>query len=120
MATSGVKRLGKGYQSDNAGPMSNSIGPPAGTGVYHSKRDSHRAFYSAKRPMPPPVSSQDVQKKTMTVDELGVIGVAPAAQGLASSTTEVKDEISAGSIMKRIKAMVPVNPVSRRLSRLPI
>jgi hypothetical protein len=117
MATSGVKRLGKGYQSDNVGPMGNPVGPAAGAGGYNGKRDSHRAFYSAKRPMPPPVSSEDVQQKTMPVDELGVIGV---AKGLAPSTTEMKDEISTGSIMKRIKAMVPVNPVSRRLSRLPI
>ena len=120
MATSGVKRLGKGYQSDNVGPVGNAIGPATGAGDYNGKRDSHRAFYSAKRPMPPPVSSEDVQKQTMSVDELGVVGAAPAAKGLASSMTGTKDEISTGSIMKRIKAMVPVNPVSRRLSRLPI
>jgi hypothetical protein len=120
MATSGVKRLGKGYQSDNVGPVGNSVGPSAGAGGYHGKQDSHRAFYSTKRPMPPPVSSEDLQRNTLSVDELGVMVAAPVDGGLASSTTEMKDEINAGSIMKRIKAMVPGKPVSRRLSRLPV
>ena len=117
MATSGVKRLGKGYQSDNVTPVGHPINNAAG--AHNSKRDSHRAFYSAKKPMPPPVSSEDMQR-AMSVDELGVIVVAPAGKGLESSTNGMKDEIITGSLIKRIKAMVPGKPASRRLSRLAI
>lgn len=120
MATSGVKRLGKGYQSDNIGPAGNTVGhATAGAGEHNGKRDSHRVFYSAKRPMPPPVSSEDVQKGAMSVDELGITTAAPVDERLASSTSAMKDEVNAGSLMQRIKAMVPGKPASRRLSRLP-
>lgn len=120
MATSGVKRLGKGYQSDNIGPATNIVGhATAGAGGHNGKRDSRRVFYSAKRPMPPPVSSEDVQKGAMSVDELGITTAAPVDERLASSTSAMKDEVNAGSLMQRIKAMVPGKPASRRLSRLP-
>ena len=119
MATSGVKRLGKGYQSDNIGPVGNTVGHAAGARGYNHKRDSHRAFYSARKPMPPPVSSEDIQRRTVSVDELGIITATPHDEGLASSTTVLKEETNGVSLMKRIKAMVPGKPVSRRLSRLP-
>jgi hypothetical protein len=59
-------------------------------------------------------------EREMTVDELGVIVVAPVGKGLESSTNGMKDEIITGSLIKRIKAMVPGKPASRRLSRLAI
>jgi hypothetical protein len=108
MATSGVKRLGRGYQSDNIVP----VGNVAAVGGHDGKRDYHRAFYSTKRPMPPPVSSEDVQR-TMSVDELGVMRSTPVAGG---TTAVPRDQINTGSLIKRIKAMVPVKPVSRKRS----
>ena len=67
MATSGVKRLGKGYQSDNAGPITNSLGISCAP-----KADNHRAFHSTRRLVLPPVSSAD-PIRTVFVDELGVV-----------------------------------------------
>jgi serine/threonine-protein kinase GIN4 len=55
MATSGVKRLGRGYQSDNLGPVGNAPAPNA-----------------IRRPMPPPVSSVE-KKRIASVDELGTL-----------------------------------------------
>lgn len=113
MATSGVKRLGRGYQSDNVGPAGNPVGTAAGVAGHNSKRDSHRVFYSTKRPMPPPVSSDNVQRRTMSVDELGVTRSTPVAGGTMAVP---KDDINPGSLIKRIKAMVPVKPVSKKRS----
>ncbi|KAF5389193.1 hypothetical protein D9757_003418 [Collybiopsis confluens] len=78
MATSGVKRLGKGYTADNVGPVHNTISHTSGG---HAK-NSHRAFYSVRKPlqMPPPVASDD-QMRTATVDEMGVISYAPTGGG---------------------------------------
>ncbi|TFK40865.1 hypothetical protein BDQ12DRAFT_648195 [Crucibulum laeve] len=113
MATSGVKRLGKGYQSDNVGPISNS----ASLGVSNNpKYGSHRAFYTARRPMPPPVSSED-QRRTVSVDELGVMTISSGP----SDSPMLKDESNntVALVRRAIKAMVPgKTAVSRRLSRM--
>lgn len=110
MATSGVKRLGKGYQSDNVGPISNTLDP-----IVSNKRDSHRAFYSARRVMPPPVSSED-QRRTVSVDELGVITY---TDGLESPVMSKDDSNTTVGLMRRaIKAIVPGKTTSRRLSRM--
>ena len=119
MATSGVKRLGKGYQSDNIGPVSNTVGP----GVRNAKRDSHRAFYSARRPLPPPVSSDD-QRLTVSVDELGVMTSTPVPgnhAALRHPEIVLKDDgnSTVKLVRRAIKAIVPVKPISRRLSRMP-
>jgi hypothetical protein len=112
MATSGVKRLGKGYQSDNAGPVCSTLGP----GVANYKRDNGRIFHSTRRaPMPPPVSSED-QRRTVSVDELGVITYAPAP----GVSTPLKDEsnTTVALVRRAIKAIVPGKTASRRLSRM--
>ncbi|GLB38202.1 putative protein tyrosine kinase [Lyophyllum shimeji] len=111
MATSGVKRLGKGYQSDNTGPVSSATLPT------NAKSESHRMFHSARRPMPPPVSSED-QRRTVSVDELGVIGHAPVAS-LEGHTVLKDDGKNTVALMRRaIKAIVPGKTTSRRLSRI--
>lgn len=110
MATSGVKRNGKGYQSDNIGPVGSAA---VGTS---SKRDSHRAFYTARRPMPPPVSSED-QRRTVSVDELGVMTYTMGPP----ETPDHKDESNAtvALVRRAFKAMVPSKTTtSRRLSRM--
>lgn len=106
MATSGVKRVGKGYQSDNRGPVHNTISHPS------HKSNNPRAFNSVRRPMPPPVSSDDQRP---SVDELGVMTSTPAF-----GSPLMKDEANTTVTMMRraIKAIVPGKVVSRRLSRL--
>jgi serine/threonine-protein kinase GIN4 len=107
MATSGVKRVGKGYQSENFAPVPNKSSG-IGLGLTQSKG---RAFYSTRRPMPPPVSSEDLLRKTASVDELG-------------NWSNVEDipndpkETSVGFVRKAIMLMVPKGTVSRRLSRI--
>ncbi|KAJ4501404.1 hypothetical protein C8R41DRAFT_704985, partial [Lentinula lateritia] len=110
MATSGVKRLGKGYQSDNVGPVHNTI-----SHANHTKQ-SHRAFYSVRKPlqMPPPVASED-QAKTVAVDEFGIIGYPTESTG----ATVLKDENNGtvALVRRAFKAIVPGKTVNRRLSR---
>ncbi|KAF9468652.1 kinase-like domain-containing protein [Collybia nuda] len=114
MATSGVKRLGKGYQSDNIGPVSNTVGPA----VSYYRRDNGKIFHSTRRPMPPPVSSDD-QRRTVSVDELGVITYVPTSEESGSSPG-FKDEgnTTVALVRRAIKAFVPGKTASKRLSRM--
>lgn len=107
MATSGVKRLGKGYQSDNISsiPQSSTLGPAAS----HSKG---RNFYSTKRPMPPPVSSAD-QRRATSVDELGVMMYADLS-GVKGQDANA----SVSLVRKAINLMVPKASASKRMSRM--
>ncbi|KAF7364956.1 Protein kinase domain-containing protein [Mycena venus] len=105
MATTGVKRVGKGYQSNNSGPVSYTVGPST------PAPRNHRAFHSARRAMRPPVSSED--RNSASVDELGVMTYAGPE---TSSPREGNTTIS--HVMRRaFKAIVPGKTVSRRLSR---
>lgn len=103
MATSGVKRLGKGYQSDNAGPVYN---------TNKLKRHS-RAFYTARKPMPPPVSSEDIQRRTVSVDELGSMTCSAGSD----ETSHAKEENSTTAAIVR-RAFKAIVPSSRRMSRM--
>ncbi|KAF8349484.1 hypothetical protein F5887DRAFT_1235165 [Amanita rubescens] len=96
MATTVVKRVGKGYQSGCLPSARNSTQPD----VVQPRR---------KHVMPPPVSSADLlSRPTMVVDELG------------TDTPIVKDESNATVAMVRraIKAIVPGKTASKRLSRV--
>ncbi|KAJ6508433.1 hypothetical protein C8R45DRAFT_967415 [Mycena sanguinolenta] len=107
MATTGVKRVGKGYQSDNAGPVSYTIGPST------PAPRNPRAFLSARRAMRPPVSSEDNNRNSASVDELGVMTYA------GPGTTSPREGNTTITLVRRaFKAIVPGNKtVSRRLSR---
>ncbi|KAJ7689156.1 hypothetical protein B0H17DRAFT_643200 [Mycena rosella] len=107
MATTGVKRLGKGYQSDNAGPVSYTVGPST------PAPRNHRAFHSARRAMRPPVSSEDINRQSASVDELGIMTYAGPG---TSSPREANSTITL--VRRAFKAIVPGKTVSRRLSRL--
>lgn len=110
MATSSVKRLGKGYQSDNPVPAHNTV-----QGITRPK--SSRPFSSIRRtPMPPPVSSDDV-KRAASVDELGFMSYATTPA--TPSTPALKDESrnTVTKMRRAIKAFVPGKSVSRRLAR---
>jgi len=105
MATSGVKRVGKGYQSESIAPVKSS---GVGLGLTQNKG---RAFHSTRRPMPPPVSSEDLLRKTASVDELGNW----------SNIEDIPDdskETSVGFVRKAIMLMVPKSTASKRMSRV--
>lgn len=110
MATSGVKRVGKGYQSENVAPAASRSSSQA--------QGKHRAFYTTRKPMPPPVSSDDLLKtRAASVDELGMMhyGVVDIA-----SPSQKEDGHGTVAFMKKaIKLMVPKNNTSsKRLSRM--
>lgn len=93
MSTTGVKRVGMGYQSDNANALT--ARPKAAA----AKRNPH-FFLTSRRPMPPPVSSEDL-RKSASVDEFGAITCAPVA-----AFNNKEDGSSAVGIVKRaFKAM---------------
>ncbi|PFH46524.1 hypothetical protein AMATHDRAFT_199381 [Amanita thiersii Skay4041] len=111
MATSGVKRVGKGYQSNNSMPVSN-IAQDSSS----AKKSSHRPFQAGRRhQMPPPVSSDDI-RPTVMVDEMGVMTCSQAGAG----TPVVKDEsnTTVALVRRAIKAMVPGKTASKRMSRV--
>ena len=66
MATHGVKRVGRGYQSCHVKPVSINVSPSS------SSKSPGRFFHPTRRPMPPPVSSEDIFM-TSSADELGVL-----------------------------------------------
>ncbi|THH04089.1 hypothetical protein EW146_g10267, partial [Bondarzewia mesenterica] len=110
MATTGVKRVGRGYQSDNVGPMSNV--PQAG-----SQKPVPRMFHSTSRhPMPPPVSSDDIEKRrTVSVDELGVMQSCSVDVGGETQIQVSKDERSntVRNVRRAIKAIVAGKTASK-------
>jgi len=108
MATSGVKRVGKGYQSDVNGPVHNSVKSPQNVPA------RHRAFYSTRRQMPPPVSSDQMH---LVVDELGVMSSTPAP-GAEHGVLRDQNNNTVAIVRRAFKAMVPGKTLNRRLSRL--
>ena len=113
MATSGVKRVGKGYQSDNLKPVHNTLST-----AEHAKASQARGFGvfgASKRAMPPPVSSDDAWRRSTSVDEFGFITAGQDAS--TSSSRTCKDENRSTFVRRAIKAMVPGKAVSRRVSR---
>lgn len=83
MATSGVKRVGKGYQSEFIPPPPSSFSGTSGSGA--TRRHSKALFGSPKTPMPPPVSSDDLQRRGVSMDELGVITYDSSSDGKEES-----------------------------------
>ena len=71
MATSGVKRVGKGYQSDNPKPLQNAMNMPEHTKGSNA-RGGFGVFGSNKRVMPPPISSEDAWTRSASVGREGV------------------------------------------------
>ncbi|KAI9568574.1 hypothetical protein HD554DRAFT_2022186, partial [Boletus coccyginus] len=113
IATSGVKRVGKGYQSDNLKPVHNTINTAEHAKASHSR--GFGVFGTGKRPMPPPISSEDAWRRSMSADELGFI-IAGQGTNISFSRTS-KDENKPTFVRRAIKAMVPGKTISRRASR---
>lgn len=108
-ATSGVKKVGLGYQSDVRGPISNVLN----TDPYASSASSKRTtfFHSTRKAMPPPVSSED-WRKTVSVDELARL--APS-----SPEPSPKEEKAGGTVsaVKRAFMVLTGRAGSKRLSQ---
>jgi len=103
MATSGVKRVGKGYQSDFVPPRHYSSN--LGLGAM-KKRHSRMFFGAPKTPMLPPISSEDVvQRRGVSVDEMGVISYGRVSAG--PDDVESTGPLTVSFVRKAIKAMVP-------------
>jgi serine/threonine-protein kinase GIN4 len=107
MSTSGVKRVGSGYQSVAAAANHNGPVGHLQPEVKAQRRSSRMFATTSKRPMPPPVSSEDV-RRAASVDELGTIGRA----GLLSPNPLPADE-SSGTVWRALKAAT-----TRRMSRV--
>ena len=106
--TTGIKRVGLGYQSDVRGPIANVLS----TDPYASSASKRTTFFhSTRRAMPPPVSSED-WRKTVSVDELA---------RLAPSTPEPssKEEKAGGTVsaVKRAFMAITGRTGSKRLSQ---
>jgi uncharacterized protein YycO len=124
MSTSGVKRVGRGYQSDfdnmsapaTAAPMMKTSTKPA----VHTKKQS-KLWGNGGARMPPPVSSEDVKYYT---DEFGnIVPTYHAAHAQAFNATETSwshkdDGVSAVRIVREaLKAIVNVKTHSKKQSR---
>ena len=109
MATSGVKRVGRGYQSSHVKPIS--TGPPSSS----SSRSPGKFFHSTRRPMPPPVSSEDRFAAGSSVDELGRIQ--HGSVGAADMSVFREDRAGAAKVVSRaLKALVTGKTVVKKAS----
>jgi len=114
MATSGVKRVGRGYQSDNIGSMHNTLDPRiSSTQGYNHNRNHNRVFNSARRAMPPPVSSDDL-KTQLDVDEFGLVTWTPA---IDTPNHKGEGNNTVALVRRAFKAVVTGKTVTKRLSR---
>ncbi|KAF8582851.1 hypothetical protein K439DRAFT_1412806 [Ramaria rubella] len=104
MASSGVKRLGKGYQSNIV--TSNIVDVP----VSAFKRNP-KLFHSARRGILPP---QETPRKSVSVDELGALS---ATQASATSESRREDGSNTLKLMRRAFKAITGGSVSRRLSK---
>ena len=115
MATTGVKRVGKGYQSDNFKPVQHAAVPGDTSRLSSSQSRTFGVFGSSKRQMPPPVSSDDIWHQSSSINELGFgtcgAGIVPVAPRAACK----EDSKNTVTLVRRaIKLMVPGKTVSRR------
>ena len=108
-ATTGIKKVGQGYQSDIRGPIANVLT----TDPYASSAPSKRTtfFHSTRRAMPPPVSSED-WRRTVSVDELARL--APRTPEPNSKEEKVGGTVSA---VKRAFMAIAGKTGSKRLSQ---
>ena len=107
--TTGIKKVGLGYQSDLRGPVASVLN----TDPYATSASSKRTtfFNSTRRPMPPPVSSED-WRKTVSVDELARL--APSTPELSSKEEKPSGTVSA---VKRAFMAITGRTGSKRLSQ---
>ncbi|KAI0629768.1 hypothetical protein C8Q77DRAFT_1075749 [Trametes polyzona] len=104
MSTTGVKRNGKGYQSEHVAPVGHIARP-------HSSMAKRRQkfFASTCRPMPPPVSSDDLRRAS-SVDEFGTFCPSQSTPA-AGAGEQNKNTITV--VRKAFKAIVTGKPAAR-------
>lgn len=107
MATSGVKRVGKGYQSCCVRPISRNAS-------LESPKSPGRFFHPTRRPMPPPVSSDD-KLIASSVDELGAMEFGSA--GFDDAVLREDRSGAAKAVSRALKALVTGRPVVKTASR---
>jgi serine/threonine-protein kinase GIN4 len=107
MATSGVKRVGKGYQSCCVRPI---LRNPS----LESSKSPGRFFHPTRRPMPPPVSSED-KLITSSVGELGAMQSGSASFDDASLREDRSG--AAKAVSRALKALVTGRPAVKTASR---
>jgi len=108
MASSGVKRVGKGYQSCHVRPVF-STGKSSS-----SPKSPGKFFHSSRRPMPPPVSSED-KFSVSSVDELGFVRCDHT--GVDTSAFR-EDRTGAAKVVSRaLKALVTGKTAAKNTSR---
>jgi hypothetical protein len=115
MATSGVKRVGRGYQSDNVGSMQSSLDPRASSTLgFNYNRNHSRVFNSVRRAMPPPVSSDDLNMQ-LDVDEFGLI--TRTTPGIDTPNHRGESSNTVALVRRAFKAVVTGKTVTKRLSK---
>ncbi|TBU59232.1 hypothetical protein BD310DRAFT_948155 [Dichomitus squalens] len=100
MSTTGVRRNGKGYQSENVMRPIENIRPHSSM----AKR-SQKFFPTGRRQMPPPVSSDDLRRSS-SVDEFGAFLSTPAPNQEQNNNT-------IAIVRKAFKAIVTGKPHAR-------
>ncbi|KAF7980025.1 hypothetical protein HWV62_40146 [Athelia sp. TMB] len=111
MATAGVKRVGRGYQSDNLNSVQDQ--PPLATSNPKRSHYSQGTFNSSRRAMPPPISSEDL-KVPGALDEYGHL----TCRSITPEPPHHKDEgHNTVAFVRRAFKAVAGKTVSRRLSR---
>jgi hypothetical protein len=107
MANSGVKRVGKGYQSSHVKPISTNSSPL-------SSKNPGRFFHPTRRPMPPPVSSED-KFMTLSTDELDGV---PSGRANVDGPGQLEDRAgTAKAVSRALKALVTGKVVVKKSSR---
>lgn len=105
MATSEVKRVGKGYQSCHVKPISTNM-------AQLSSKNPGRFFHSTRRPMPPPVSSDD--KFMAWAAELDVT----SGHANVDGPDLLEDRAGTAKVVSRaLKALVTGKAVVKKASR---
>jgi hypothetical protein len=111
MASAGVRRVGRGYQSHIATSGIADAPAPASTLKRNPNRNSN-PFLSARRGAGPP---PEAPRKSISVDELGALSSASVQTSTASRREDGSNTIK---LMRRaLKALTGGGSVSRRLSR---
>jgi serine/threonine-protein kinase GIN4 len=108
-STSGVKKVGLGYQSDNKGALVHMASP--GT----APKRNHVRFTSTRRAMPPAISSED-WRKTVSVDELGIV-VTPSTPDRGADSSR-NDRSGTVSVVRRAFKLMAGKTISKRSSRI--
>lgn len=108
MATAAVKRVGRGHQSDNLGPLQNTDNESP---VLHHKRNNNHCIFHTARPVPP---SEDL-KLPKAVDEFRLV-----SRDASVDASHYKDNSNntVSLVRRAFKAVVTGKTVTKRQSHI--